>query len=802
MQKRIFSLLLTIFFALKISAEVVDTTTIVEIQEVEVVSLKEYAPLRQLPSSVTRINEKQLDDNHITSLKGVSGIVPNLFIPDYGSRLTSAVYIRGIGSRINTPAVGLYVDNIPFTDKSGFDFNFYDINRIEVMRGPQGTLYGRNTMGGVIKVFTLSPLFFQGTTAKLGYSSGDNRRTVSLTHYSRPWDSFAFSVGGYYEGSDGFYTNDITGKKVDALQAGGGRIRAIWGPIKKLNIGMNVSYDYSDEGAYPYFYTGTLDGNENFIKTGIDGNTGNDVYKYDLSQYKNKITNNRESSYRRGMFNASLSASYDAKNFRVNSMTSYQNLNDRMFMDQDFLNADIYTIEQKQRINTLTEELVVRNKNDYYWERVSGINLMGQWLHTTGPVTFCEDGLRWLESNINTVFDNPKIPFMMRINFNGDNLVMGGVFDTPTLNAAAFHQSTYHFNDYLSATVGLRLDYEKNSIKYDAPAVVDYTYSMPFLTLDLTSNIDEYNGSMHTDYLKLLPKFALKYDFNQENNVYVSASKGMRSGGYNIQGFSEMLQGALKHTMMEGVKAGIIKKLPFMEESLNNMMPTTEMPDVKNIEYRPEYSWNYELGTHLTMAQRKIKLDAAVYYINTKDQQVARFVSSGLGRILVNAGESESYGAELSALWQITDRLELTGNYGFTHSQFTNYDGGSNNGTTIDYSGCYVPFVPKHTVNGDLAYTLPLGKMENGEFWRAITFGVNYSGAGRIYWTEANDASQNYYSTLGARINLETRLFSLQLWAKNITDAKYNTLYIVSVNRGFEQHGKPFQMGVDLKFEF
>ena len=141
-----------------------DTLKQVDLKELEIVSsFKENGLLRQQPSSVSLISQKTMEANHITSLKGVSGLVPNLFIPDYGSRLTSAVYIRGIGSRINTPAIGLYVDNIPYVDKSAFDFGFYEIERMDVLRGPQGTLYGRNTMGGLVRIYTRNPRNYEGT---------------------------------------------------------------------------------------------------------------------------------------------------------------------------------------------------------------------------------------------------------------------------------------------------------------------------------------------------------------------------------------------------------------------------------------------------------------------------------------------------------------------------------------------------------------------------------------------------------------------------------------------------------------
>ena len=150
------------------NALVKDTTKVIDIEEVVVIATpKENNRLRQQASSSTSLSQNEMRNNSVTSVKALSGLVPNLFIPDYGSKLTTSVYVRGIGSRINTPAVGLYVDNIPFIDKSAFDFNYSDIERIDVMRGPQGTLYGRNTMGGLIRVFTKSPFTYQGTDIRL-----------------------------------------------------------------------------------------------------------------------------------------------------------------------------------------------------------------------------------------------------------------------------------------------------------------------------------------------------------------------------------------------------------------------------------------------------------------------------------------------------------------------------------------------------------------------------------------------------------------------------------------------------------
>ncbi len=840
MHKFLLLLMMGVLTTLCVSAEDIDTSRVIGLQEIVISTPKESGDLRQLPSSVSLIGSQQMADNRVNSLKNISALVPNFFIPDYGSRLTSAVYIRGVGARINTPAVGLYVDNIPYVDKSAFDFNFYDIERVDVLRGPQGTLYGRNTMGGLIRVYTRSPFAGTGTDVKMGFATKDNHHNISLTHYHRISNMFAFSAGGYYDGSRGFFKNDFTHERVDASKSGGGRLRGIWFPSDSWKLDLNLNYDYSDEGAYPYYYKGVVSGVEQY------------------PELMGKISNNRESRYRRSLFNTGLNLEYQADKWQMNAITGYQNLSDRMFLDQDFLTPDIYSLEQKQRINTLTEEITfkplpfkgetegVRSS----WDWLFGLNFMYQWLHTEAPVHFYNDGLRWLEGNINrNLPDVNNINMLqamgftsMGVNFRGDDLLMGNNFDTPTLGLAAFHQSTFNFSDHLSATVGVRLDYEHLSMDYHAPADVDYGFRMPNPTnpkmavdLQQLSSHLIYGGKLQDDYLRLLPKFALQYEFGGQgsrvkgqeargerqgsrgegqgargnNCIYFSLSQGQRSGGYNLQMFSDLLQGALRVDMMDGVKQGVKDYLaelaattPSMPSFVPDMvggimdenMPQFSVPTTEQVVYRPEYSWNYELGTHLTLFDNTLLLDAAVYLMLTKDQQIARFADSGLGRKMVNAGRSRSYGFETSLRWTPVSQLSFMGSYGYTHATFTDYDGG----TGEDYTGNYIPFVPMHTAYLDAAYSFPLTsfplKGARG------SFGLNYTGVGRIYWTESNSHHQPFYAQLGARLSFETSQFSVMLWGKNLTGKRFNTFYFESAGRGFEQHGKPVQFGIDLKF--
>ncbi len=763
-----------------------DTTRVIDIEEITVIaSPKENAKLRELPASVSLISQKEMQKHRITSLKNVSALVPNFFMPDYGSRITSAVYIRGIGSRINTPAIGLYVDNIPYIDKSAFDFNFYDIERIDILRGPQATLYGRNTMGGLIKVHTRSPFAYQGTDVKLGYATKNNHRSISFTHYHRWSNHFAFSAGGYYEGSDGFFHNSFTGKKVDEMEAGGGRIRAIWLPSENLKLDFTVGYDYSDEGGYPYYYD-------------------------------DKIAYNDESSYRRGLLNAGLNLQYQAEHFTLNAITGYQNLNDRMFMDQDFSPLSIYTLEQKQRIHTLSEEITLKSKPGKAWQWTTGAFGFYQTLRTESPVTFGKDGIDFLNRTINSAFpDLSAMGMSMGLTLTDDALPIPSRFETPTLSGALFHQSTFTAGKW-DFTAGLRLEYEHMQMDYLSHTDTHFNFElnsgrMPIqLTDQQASALLE--GKLKNDYTQLLPKFAVKYNFDRKNNLYASVAKGYRSGGYNLQMFSDITQAEMQNEMKAAINQGVGDKLaafsqmgmpPQIIGMIQGMLDKYLAPTATDVRattvYKPEYSWNYEVGSHLTLFDGKLQADLAAFYMDTHDQQIAKFVNSGLGRITVNAGESESYGAEVSLLASLNRNLSLNGSYGYTHSTFKKYDGGTNSADeTIDYSGNYVPFVPRHTMNVGADYTF----FFPNAWAQSLTIGANWSGAGKIYWTEKNDTSQHFYGTLNGRLSLKANDLQIDLWGRNLTNEEYTTFYFESMGKGFEQRSKPVQLGVDVRYHF
>ena len=770
----------------------VDSIIVRDIEEVVVISTpKENQNLRQQTLSSTSFSQMDMRTKGVNSIKGVSAMVPNLYIPTYGSKLTTATYIRGIGSRINTPAVGLYVDNIPYINKNAFDFNFSDVERVDVLRGPQGTLYGRNTMGGLIRVFTRSPFDYQGTDLNLSAATyGDFKANV--THYHRISEKFAFSGGFFYDRQGGFFKNTYTNKKVDDGDEFGARVRAIYLPVDNTKLDFTLSYEHLDQGAYPYQDVG--------LAAGI-------TEIHDISNNKGTIAYNREGSYKRNLLNAGLNLEHQANRFIFSSVTGFQFLKDDMNMDQDYSVEDIFTLQQKQNGKSLSQDFVFKSKPQSSWQWTTGVSGFYEWLKTDAPVVFWEDGIKsMIEDHVNDVFinlkeQNPRMP-SMGLDVTDNNFLIHGLFDTPTANIALYHQSTFNLVGGLSLTVGARLEYDKTWLDYDSGTRMTFDFLMPDFEhvpamkpmLDQLKGIvitPAFDGKLNKDTWQLLPKFALKYDFNERNNVYASVSKGYRAGGYNFQTFSDLIQSKMSSDMTNAINE---KSGGRMEQMGGDAFTPREVTyDVDGtIGYKPETSWNYEVGTHLTNAKQTLQADFAVFYVQTQDQQIAQFAPSGLGRLTVNKDESSSYGAEASVKAQLTNAFSVNVNYGYTYATFK-----ANNGSAGTVKK-YVPFVPKHTFTLGGQYVIAL----RDAFLDDITLSANYTGQGRIYWTLDNLTSQKFYGTLNGQVGFRKGDINLDVWIHNALDSDNTAFYFESRDLGFRQPINPLQVGVNLRCRF
>ena len=722
-------------------------------------STKETNDLRTLPGSVSVLSPQMIANRQIDALKDISSFVPNLYIPDYGAKLTSAIYIRGIGARSSGQSVGLYVDNIPYLDKSTFDFELMDIQRIEVLRGPQGTLYGRNAMGGIVNIYTLSPFNYQGT--KLSVSAGNyGQFKAKASHYTKLSENVGLSVGGYYDRNDGFFKNEYTGKKADKEESAGGRLKLDWRITPNFTAAYSFTYDYTDQGGFPYG-------------------------RYDKETEKISPVNiNDPSSYNRHMFSNNLQFSYTTDVFTLTSTTGYQYLKDDMKMDQDFDTASVFTLNQKQKQNAFSEEIAIKSnhKGNYQWS--FGLYGFYNQLKTEGPVTFKEDGIK---NVLQPVFDKITFPGMPgKLVVLDEELYIPGSFETPTYGAALFHQSTYNnlFTEGLSLTAGIRLDYEKERMKYNSTAKMHLGMAIPgrpVVDFSDTYEASVMDVNISQDFWQLLPKISLKYECTPQTFTYLSVAKGYKTGGYNVQMSADVMQSQMQYDIMK---------------AFESMIPGG-VEEPKSIEevaaYKPEKSWNYELGIRSELIPDHLQSELTFFYMDIRDIQLTQFVESGSGRVLTNAGKARSYGIEASLRARIINGLTADANYGYSHATFRDYNNGQE-----DFKGNYIPYTPQHTFNIGLQYT----KMFRNCWLDQFTASAQFNGAGPIYWTEQNDIKQDFYGTLNAKAGVRKGIVNVNIWSRNITDTQYSAFYVESFGNSFIQSGKPFQIGAEVAINF
>ena len=351
-------------------------------------------------------------------------------------------------------------------------------------------------------------------------------------------------------------------------------------------------------------------------------------------------------------------------------------------------------------------------------------------------------------------------------------------FRTPSMNLAAFHESNILLTDRLKLTLGLRLNVDKVKIEYDALAYMNMTGGTAErqATYHLTSHVTD---SQSKTFTQLLPKFGLTYSLDDNlGNVYALVSKGYRAGGYNIQMFSDILQTDLNAHQQDAMRGDYD-----VEHTSQDYAAIEE-----TIAYKPEESWNYEVGTHLNLFDGKAHFDLALYYMQVRNQQLSIMEpNSNYGRIMVNAGKSHSCGAELTLRGKAFDNnLDWGATYSFTNAKFDEYD---------TYKDNYVPFEPQHTFSAMADYHI-------GQF----TIGANLTGQGKTWWDEANTYYQKLYALLGAHADYDFGPVVVSLWGRNLTNTKYNTFAVQSSAAGgaryFAQRATPIQIGLDVRLHF
>lgn len=726
--------------AARSATEPTDSSYMQHLDEVVVTAIKNGASVGDKATPTLSVGIKTLEEKDIVAGKEISAMVPNLYMPGYGSRMTSTIYVRGIGARIDQPAMGLTIDNIPILCKENYDVDLFDMENAAVLRGPQSTFYGRNTMGGLMQINTLSPADYQGTRILAEYGSHNAFKLgAGFYHAIVAEKPVAFSFNAYATGTDGEFTNLYNGKKTDRERLYGARSKFVWQDREhRLTVANTLMASHSRQSGYPYRY----------VETG-------------------EISYNDTCFYRRTSILDGLTVSKAFDRFTLTSVTSYQYLDDNMTLDQDFTPLPYFTLTQARREHAVTQEVIAKSETQERYNWIGGIFAFYRRYRMDAPVTFKDIGIEQLiEQHRNDAISSYPIEWDSR------EFLLGSRFTCPTYGLAAYHRSTLNVGDFTIAA-GLRLDYEHARLNYTSTTHTGYSIIEAATgNVYAHENIDIDDGDrLNRDFIQLLPRLAVTYHINERNDLYVSAAKGYKAGGFNTQMFSDVLQQRLMRLM--GIGAAY---------NANDI-----------VGYKPEKAWNFELGANFATDDNVFSGSANVFYIDCRDRQLTVFPDgTTTGRIMTNAGKTRNWGAEAQLLWKPLTATSVTVNYGYTNAKFVEYHDGK-----ADYKDKYVPYSPTHTLYASAGHVFDLNA--NSDFARQLSVGIDCYGAGKIFWNEANTLSQPFYALLGAGVTLHGKRYALQLWGRNLTDTRYSTFYFVSIGHEFLQRGHGRSLGITLR---
>jgi iron complex outermembrane receptor protein len=682
-----------------------------KLDEVTVSVQKTEENVQNVPASITAFSASKVSDYRIQNTRDLATLVPNLYSsnPGDGRNVTS---IRGIGTTSYDPAIATYIDGVNQFGLDTYISSLFDVERIEVLRGPQGTLYGRNAMGGVINIITKQPT--NNTTGFAGIDVGNyGQQRYSLgIRTALIKDKLFFGAAGLYNKQNGFYTNTFNNTKFDKLHGFLGNYYLKFLATSKFAITLNVKHNENrNNGTFPL--TGSVD---------------------EALANPFQLNQNSTTEMVDNLFNASLSANYAGEDFNFTSQTASQS-NYRYYkqpIDGDFSPADIVSI-----VNNYGKD----------WNKVK---VYTQEFKFSSPASNASK-LKWVAGLYGFYQRNPV---KQGSYFGADGAVYGAEPFTTAVNIndgkgagfAAFGQVSYQITEQLTATAGLRYDYEHKRL------LASGEYLIPTMDPIITQGDTLAKANFHA----ISPKVSLAYTISDNNNVYASYSRGYRAGGIT-QLASD---------------------------------PTSKPLDT----YKPEYSNNFEIGTKNTFFDQRLSANIAAFYVNITDAQIPVLILPDALTTTRNAGKLVSKGIELELSARPVKGLSIDYNFGYTDATYKSLNV-SKGGEIVDLTGKKQIYTPESTSMFALQYSYEIDKTSK---LNAIVRG-EWLFIGNQFYDLSNQIQQKGYSVYNAKLGFSAKKFDLFFWGRNLSNKTYIDY---AYDFGAAHLGNPKTYGVSLVRRF
>ncbi|MFM5923768.1 MAG: TonB-dependent receptor [Novosphingobium sp.] len=728
--------------------------------EIIVTAQRREQNLQDVPVAVTAITGAKIADLGIRSSADIAGIVPNLGIGlPAGEGNQPLIYIRGVGladtNSNNAGPNGVYVDEVYVSSPGAQTFQLFDLDRVEVLKGPQGTLYGRNATGGAINFITAKPGKDFQAQGSLSYGSFNTVHGEAAVGGPLS-DSVRFRLSGTGTTSDGYVHNLLSGRRENGQGSFALRGQLAVDLGGNLDALLNVHGGKVNVRAPQYRSLGLLDPASGFTTpcaadAVLAGQCGNVLgYISPPGFYDGEYDRSEKLNVEN--LGTSLRLNWKLGGATLTSITAYDHNTKTHREDTDASPLAILAIDYGVKSDTVTQEL-----------RLSGSGARIDWVF----------GGYYL----NEVLKQDQTGDLFReLRF----LTPGGGADTAgattggapvlfarTLNrqtteaAALFGQIEYRLAPNLRATLGGRYNYERKHFLAAAQledAIVDGT-PIPGGVVPL------YAFDNRKTFENVSFKAGLDYDLAPDVMAYASVSTGFKSGGFN--------GGFLSFDPAEAA----VQAEPFGEETLTA----------------------YEVGLKSRLFDRRLRFNAAAFLYDYKDLQLYTLINTGTIplTLLDNAANARIYGAEFEVVARPIERLDVTLNLGLLHTEIRNFVSA---GTY--FSGNRLALSPEVTFSGQVDYEVPLASGLSLAFQPAFSYRSN-----QFFSADNNPLlRQDGYWLVDGRIALEGQdgRWEAAVFGRNLTARKYVNFATDLTDFGtIEQfRGEPRTFGVELRFKY
>lgn len=621
------------------------------IAEIVVTAERRETNLQDTPLALTALNADALQASGVTVINDIAATVPNLTSTTGPQGSSDAnFFVRGVGQFdfiiTNDPGVGLYVDGVYLGRTIGAMLDSGDIERVEVLRGPQGTLFGRNTLGGAINIVSRQPdpSGFSGN-ASATYGSRDRLDLTAGVNAPIGGDS-AFRISGFYREQDGFARNAVTGARFGATDRFGGRAQLRLGFGENLRIDLAADYSLDRSNPAPSVLRAIVPAP--FFPPAAVADIHDPANFYRVFASNSPVARNETYGF-------SGTVTLELGPATLKSISAYRKLDGFSTSDPDGTRYELYDQDVTTEQNQFSQEIQLAG--DAFDDHLS---------YLLGGYYFRENAQQVLGLCFAPISSPAVAPFTPCNTWTQGN-------DQKTRSTALFGQVRYKLSEQISVTVGGRYTWDKKRIISNqffdfrpqgvGPGAI-FGFGLPpvllgqNIVLPIVTNLPD-----RAKFNKFTPKVGVEFAPNSDILMFASYSKGFRAGGFN---------GRL-------------------------IAPQTSVPS-----YAPDSNDTYELGFKSDWLERTLRVNGTLFYSKYKDIQQT-IADPAVQFRVANAGDADLKGFELEITAAPTDKLRFDAAIGYTSSKFKNVPAlvGPINGNRL-------PFSPEWTVSLGAEYTIRL----------------------------------------------------------------------------------------------